>query len=99
MRNEFDVEELTVNSLHGPSNADQAKRELELFFPNEQTVALIKPGLDAEKRAEIEKRIQESGFIVTSKKSEKLTEDVAKEIYKNSADKPYFNDLVSLMTR
>jgi nucleoside diphosphate kinase len=99
LRNEFDVPELLVNSLHGPSNEEQAKRELELFFPKEQTLALIKPGIDAEKKAEIEKKIIDSGFIITSKKSESLTEDIAKEIYKNSADKPYFNDLVGLMTR
>ncbi len=98
MRNEFDEPEIPVNSLHGPSDEKQAKRELELFFPKEQTIALIKPGLDPEKRAEIEKKIKESGFIISSKKSQTLTADIAKEIYKNSADKPYYDELVSLMT-
>lgn len=98
LRNEFDEPNIPVNLLHGPSNEEQAKRELELFFPIEKTIALIKPGLEPEKKSEIEKKIKESGFIISSKKSETLTEDIAKEIYKNSADKPYYNELVSLMT-
>lgn len=44
-------------------------------------------------------KIEDLGFIIASKKSEKLTEDIAKKIYKDSENKPHFNDLVNLMTR
>lgn len=47
---------------------------------------------------EIEKKIKDSGFIIASKKSEKLTEDLVKEMYKQSNDKAHFSDLVNAMT-
>jgi nucleoside diphosphate kinase len=47
---------------------------------------------------EIEKKIIESGFIIASKKSEKLTAEVVKEMYKDSTQAGHFNDLVNLMT-
>merc|ERR1712127_941039 len=84
--------------MHASSSAEQAAKQIEMFFPVEQTVAIIKPGVSDEKRTEIEKKIEQSGFIVQSKKSEKLSEDIAKEIYKNSADKPYHDDLIKMMT-
>lgn len=98
MRNEFDLAEVPVNSLHGASTPGQAEKELAKFFPMEQTVALLKPGLTDEQKAEITKKIEDSGFIIATKKSEKLTEDIAKEMYKSSSDKPHYNELVSLMT-
>jgi nucleoside diphosphate kinase len=72
---------------------------LNFFFPVEQTLAVIKPGLAPEKREQIEKRIAEYGFIVAAKKTQKLSEEIAQEIYKDAANKPYFNDLVGLMTK
>lgn len=51
LRNEFDIPSSPINSLHGASTPEQAKRELELFFPIEQTVALIKPGLTPDKKS------------------------------------------------
>jgi nucleoside diphosphate kinase len=47
----------------------------------------------------IEKKIEESGFIVAAKKQLKLTAELVKGIYKDAANKPYFNDLVNLMTK
>lgn len=98
LRKEFDVAESKVNSLHGATTAEQAEKELKKFFPMQQTVAILKPGLTPEQKDEITKKIEESGFIIATKKSEKLTEEIAKEMYKNSADKDHYNDLVSLMT-
>ena len=65
----------------------------------EQTIALIKPTLSHAKRIEIEKKIEESGFIIAMKKNEHLSVDIVKEIYKDAADKEYYNDLVNLMTK
>lgn len=52
MRQEFDVAEASVNALHGASTPEQAEKELSKFFPMEQTVALLKPGMTPEQRGE-----------------------------------------------
>ncbi len=98
LRNEFDVAETSVNSLHGASTPEQVQKELARFFPMEQTVAALKPNLSAEQKAEIKKKIEESGFLIAGKKSERLTEEIAREMYKNSADKAYYQELVNMMT-
>ena len=55
MRCDFDVPTSSINSLHGPSTPEQAEKELEKFFPiNEQTVALIKPGLSIEQKSKFQ---------------------------------------------
>ena len=51
MRHDFDVEEISVNALHGASTQEQAKREMEMFFPLETTVAVMKPGLTPEQKS------------------------------------------------
>ena len=53
LRHEFDVPNSSINQLHGPTTLEQAEREIEKFFPMEQTVALIKPGLPHEKKGEL----------------------------------------------
>ena len=40
-----------MNALHGSSTTEQAEKEIKKFFPMEQTVALIKPGLSAEQKS------------------------------------------------
>lgn len=98
-RQEFDIPEAPINSLHGASTPEQAHKELTRFFPIEQTVAALKEHLTPEQKTEIIEKIESSGFIIASKKSEKLTEDIAKEMYKYSADKPHYQDLVNMMTK
>ncbi len=55
MRNEFDVSTSSVNSIHGATTQEQAEKELAKFFPIEQTVAVIKPGLSPEKKGKLTK--------------------------------------------
>ena len=50
LRADFDVAECAVNALHGASTPAQAERELRRFFPMQQTVALLKPGLTDEQK-------------------------------------------------
>lgn len=45
LRADFDVPDCPVNALHGASTPAQAEKELGKFFPMQQTVALLKPGL------------------------------------------------------
>ena len=52
LRQEFDIADLAVNSLHGASTPEQAEKEISKFFPNEYTVGLLKPGLTAEQKGE-----------------------------------------------
>jgi nucleoside diphosphate kinase len=43
LRAEFAFEDNPINQLHGSMDPEQAKKELDFFFPMEQTVAVIKP--------------------------------------------------------
>ena len=43
LRAQFDVESAPVNQLHGSDTPEAAQKELEFFFPKEQTLAVIKP--------------------------------------------------------
>ncbi|KAM7071276.1 thioredoxin domain-containing protein 6-like [Acridotheres tristis] len=40
---EYAIENVPINQLHGSSTPSDAQKELEFFFPEEQTFALIKP--------------------------------------------------------
>lgn len=50
LRKEFDVDSSPVNPLHGATTPEQVNKEMELFFPMEETIALIKPTLNKDKR-------------------------------------------------
>lgn len=43
LRAQYALEDTEINMLHGSDSEETAKRELEFFFPMEQTVAMIKP--------------------------------------------------------
>lgn len=43
LRAKFAVENVPISQLHGSSTPDEAQKELEFFFPQEHTLALIKP--------------------------------------------------------
>lgn len=43
LRAQYAVENVPINQLHGSSSVRDAQKELEFFFPEEQTLALIKP--------------------------------------------------------
>ncbi|XP_071150632.1 uncharacterized protein [Mytilus edulis] len=48
LRAKFAVDD-AINSLHGSDSEDTAKKELDFFFPMEQTVAVIKPDAEGTK--------------------------------------------------
>lgn len=39
----YAVDSSPINQLHGSSTTDDAQKELEFFFPQEHTLAVIKP--------------------------------------------------------
>ena len=43
LRAQFAVEGSKINPLHGSDTVESAEKELEFFFPMQQTVAVIKP--------------------------------------------------------
>ncbi|XP_063412015.1 thioredoxin domain-containing protein 6-like isoform X5 [Mytilus trossulus] len=96
LRAKFAVDD-AINSLHGSDSEDTAKKELEFFFPMEQTVAVIKPDAEGTKD-EIIDRIHEAGFKIAARKETKLTREIAEEFYADHKDKDYYNDLVEHMT-
>ena len=49
LRAQFSIEGLDVNPLHGSADTEDASKEVEFFFPKENTLAVIKPGSVSEK--------------------------------------------------
>ncbi|XP_052079971.1 thioredoxin domain-containing protein 6-like isoform X16 [Mytilus californianus] len=96
LRAKFAVDD-AINSLHGSDSEDTAKKELEFFFPMEQTVAVIKPDAEGTKD-EIIDRIHEAGFRIAARKETKLSKEIAEEFYADHKDKDYYNDLIEHMT-
>ncbi|ESO85411.1 hypothetical protein LOTGIDRAFT_107502 [Lottia gigantea] len=96
LRAQFAVDDVEINQLHGSDSAESAKKELEYFFPMQQTVACIKPDSIGTKDAIIE-NIHEAGFRIAAQKETVITRDIAEEFYSEHKDKDYFNDLVNHM--
>ncbi|KAK6181619.1 hypothetical protein SNE40_009441 [Patella caerulea] len=96
LRAQFSIEDVEINQLHGSDSPQTAQKELEYFFPMEQTVACIKPDGIGTKDAIIDK-IHEAGFRIAAQKETTITKDIAEEFYAEHKDKEYFNDLVQHM--
>jgi len=43
LRAKYAIDNIAINQLHGSSSVNDAQKELEFFFPQEHTLALIKP--------------------------------------------------------
>jgi nucleoside diphosphate kinase len=66
----------------------------------QRTLALVKPdAYGAGRKEEILAKMQEAGFKVVFEKEIQLTEEKAKEFYNEHAEKPFYADLVSWMSR
>ncbi|KAJ8020049.1 Thioredoxin domain-containing protein 3-like [Holothuria leucospilota] len=104
----------TMNALHGADSAERAARELTFFFPDfvvpiipgtapppkvEKTLALIRPEALKEHRDAILEKIQEAGFEVCLQKEVQLTEEQAKIFYKEHEGQPFYEDLITEMTK
>ncbi|XP_072181199.1 thioredoxin domain-containing protein 3 homolog isoform X2 [Diadema setosum] len=103
----------TMNAMHGADSMETAARELTFLLPNfnipiipgtgpppaiEKTLALIRPNALKDHKDEILQKIQEAGFEVCLQKSIQLTEEQAKEFYKEQEGTPHFEDLIREMT-
>ncbi|XP_053385437.1 thioredoxin domain-containing protein 6-like isoform X5 [Mercenaria mercenaria] len=97
LRAQFSEEGVQINMLHGSDSEESAKKEIEYFFPMEQTVAVIKPDAYGTKD-EIISKIHEAGFRIAARKETTLSKEIAEEFYADHKDKEYYNELVEHMT-
>ncbi|NXF80622.1 TXND3 protein, partial [Sclerurus mexicanus] len=98
LRAKYAVDSVPINQLHGSSTLDDAQKELEFFFPQEQTFALIKPDAAKNYKDDIMQKVKDAGFSISKIKEESLTREMAAQFYKDHEGKPFFEELVSCMT-
>ncbi|XP_065521455.1 thioredoxin domain-containing protein 3 [Lathamus discolor] len=98
LRARYAVSNVPIAQLHGSSTPDDAQKELEFFFPQEHTLALIKPAAAAKHKDDILQKVKDAGFTISKIKEESLTREMAEQFYKDHKGKPFFEDLLSCMT-
>ncbi|XP_035748653.1 thioredoxin domain-containing protein 3 [Egretta garzetta] len=98
LRAKYAVNNIPVGQLHGSSTPNDAQKELEFFFPQEHTLALIKPAAAKTHKDDIMQKVKDAGFTISKVKEEALTREMAIEFYKDHKGKPFFEDLVTCMT-
>jgi len=99
LREKFSDPEDEINPLHGADTEEQVQREMNLFFPMETTVAVIKPDV-YEKESERElimTKIKEAGFKISAHKEVTLNKELASMFYKEHEGKEFFNSLTDFM--
>ncbi|XP_063276405.1 thioredoxin domain-containing protein 3 [Prinia subflava] len=99
LRAQYAIENVPINQLHGSSTLSDAQKELEFFFPEEKTFALIKPDAAKTHKDEIMKKVKEAGFSISKVKEQALTREMAAQFYKHHEGKPFFDELVNFMTQ
>ncbi|KAM9023159.1 thioredoxin domain-containing protein 3 [Ara ararauna] len=98
LRAQYAVSNVPIGKLHGSSTPDDAQKELEFFFPQEHTLALIKPAAAAKHKDDILQKVKDAGFTISTIKEKSLTRETAARFYKDHKGKPFFEDLLSCMT-
>ncbi|XP_065485830.1 thioredoxin domain-containing protein 3 [Caloenas nicobarica] len=98
LRARYAVDSSPINQLHGSSTPDDAQKELEFFFPQEHTLAVIKPAAAKEHKDDIMQKVKDAGFTISKIKEAALTRDMVAQFYKDHEGKPFFGDLVNSMT-
>ncbi|NXR00192.1 TXND3 protein, partial [Sagittarius serpentarius] len=98
LRAKYAVNNIPIDQLHGSSTPDDAQRELQFFFPQEHTLALIKPAAAKKHKDDIMQKVKDAGFTISKIKEEALTREMATQFYKDHKGKPFFEQLVTCMT-
>lgn len=62
LRAQFAVENDPINQLHGSSSQQEAQREISFFFPQQQTLAVIKPDAMQEHRGPLTSFMKMTSF-------------------------------------
>jgi len=87
----------TKNAVHGSDSLLSAVRELSIIFPQQVTLAMIKPHA-ATHYKDIKRRIIAEGFTILEVRSHDLNEEMVKALYAEHKDRDYFPELVTSMT-
>eukprot|EP00116_Pleurobrachia_bachei_P002240 sb/3462502/ len=87
-----------LNALHGSDSLESAEREVNFFFPHQQTLAVIKPDTNEEEKEVIMNKIRSSGFHIAAQKETVLTKELAEQFYMEHKDKEFFGELTEFMT-
>ncbi|XP_005397806.1 PREDICTED: thioredoxin domain-containing protein 3 [Chinchilla lanigera] len=95
---QFAVGSLPVNQLYGSDSTAVAERDMQCFFPPENTFALIKPHVTHEQREEILKLIKEEGFELTQVKDMLLTPEQVEKIYIQITKKNFYKDVLEVLS-
>uniref|UniRef100_A0A2K6FZY9 NME/NM23 family member 8 n=1 Tax=Propithecus coquereli TaxID=379532 RepID=A0A2K6FZY9_PROCO len=95
---QFAMGSLPVNQLYGSDSLETAEREIEHFFPLQSTLALIKPHATREQREDILRIIKEAGFDLTQAKEMLLTQERANKIYSKISGKPFYKDVLEMLS-
>ncbi|NWH54577.1 TXND3 protein, partial [Fregata magnificens] len=98
LRAKYAVNNIPIDQLHGSSTPDDAQKELQFFFPQEHTLALIKPAAAKKHKDDIMQKVKDAGFAISKIKEEALTHEMATQFYKDHKGKPFFEQLVTCMT-
>ncbi|CAF3675555.1 unnamed protein product [Rotaria socialis] len=98
LRHDFDETTMPVTAIHGSESIIDARKELEQFFPYQQTLTVIKPGLTPNQKNDIFKRLNLNGFTILMKATRHLTKDVLTQFYARHQGLPWFNDFIQFMS-
>ncbi|CAF2736154.1 unnamed protein product [Rotaria sp. Silwood2] len=98
LRYDFDEVTIPVTTIHGSESIIDARKELEQFFPYQQTLTVIKPGLTPNQKNDILKRLNLNGFTIMTKETRHLTKDVLTQFYARHQGLPWFNDFIQFMS-
>ncbi|XP_015666653.1 thioredoxin domain-containing protein 3 [Protobothrops mucrosquamatus] len=98
LRAEFAVHDSPINQLHGSANMNEATKELQFFFPVQNTMALIKPSAFEEKD-KIINEVKDAGFLISELREAHISPEIAAQFYQDHEDKPYYNQLVDYMSK
>ncbi|XP_071942611.1 thioredoxin domain-containing protein 3 homolog isoform X8 [Antedon mediterranea] len=98
LRAQFSITDSRINSLHGSDSIETAEKELDMFFPKEHTLAVIKPDATTEHKDAIIERITEAGFNIACQKDIHMDQDIATQLYKEHEGKEFYDQLISHMT-
>ncbi|XP_034522027.1 thioredoxin domain-containing protein 3 isoform X3 [Ailuropoda melanoleuca] len=94
----FAMEDLPINQLYGSDSLEAARREIQYFFPPQNTLALLKPHVTQEQREEILELIRKTGFEITQMKEILLNEEAAEKIYSKITGKDFYQDVLEVLS-
>ncbi|XP_070280821.1 thioredoxin domain-containing protein 3 isoform X4 [Myotis yumanensis] len=95
---QFAMENLPINQLYGSDSPEAAEREIQYFFPPQNTLAVIKPQATHAQREMIFSRIKEAGFDIIQMKEILLTKEHADKIYYKIAQKDFYNGVLEVLS-